>query len=437
MSDATLGAPWRPVPAPKRRLARISLLDPARILEGVGIAFESIRVSKARAALTILGVAIGVMVVIAMASMITGINRSVSGMLEQAGPKTFMVMRYFRGGVHIDDDSENPEDRNPYITINEAQMLRRVPGIAQVAWRDETSGPVTAGAVTMSSVAVIGATPNMLDAAGGIISTGRLFTEVEAANASYVAVINDVTAKRLWPNLEPIGRTAKIYGIPFKIIGIYSEPASLFSGAASSPIAIIPHSTFSKVAEYDRGWLMVMVKPDDTTSVAVAQDRVITALRVKRGLKPAQDNNFGVVTQDKMLEVYNQVTSGFFLVMLALSSVGLLVGGVGVVAIMMISVTERTREIGVRKALGATKREIMFQFLIEASTLTVLGGTIGMLMGGAIAWAVNYFTPIPATVPLWSVITALVASAVTGIFFGLYPASQAAKLDPVEALRYE
>ena len=191
------------------------------------------------------------------------------------------------------------------------------------------------------------------------------------------------------------------------------------------------------MAEYDRGWLMVMVKPDDTTSVAVAQDRVITALRVKRGLKPAQDNNFGVVTQDKMLEVYNQVTSGFFLVMLALSSVGLLVGGVGVVAIMMISVTERTREIGVRKALGATKREIMFQFLIEASTLTVLGGTIGMLMGGAIAWAVNYFTPIPATVPLWSVITALVASAVTGIFFGLYPASQAAKLDPVEALRYE
>ena len=437
MSDATLGAPWRPAPPPVRRLARISLLDPARILEGVGIAFESIRVSKARAALTILGVAIGVMVVIAMASMITGINRSVSGMLEQAGPKTFMVMRFFRAGIHVDDGGEDPERRNPYVTVGEAQMLRRLPGIAQVAWREEASGPVAAGSVTMNAVAVVGATPNLLDAAGGVISSGRLFTDIEAATAGYVAVVNDVTAKRLFPNLEPIGRTAKIFGIPFKIIGIYTEPASLFSGAASNPIAIIPHATFVKVAEYDRGWLMLMVKPDDTTGVAAAQDRVITALRVKRGLKPAQDNNFGVVTQEKMLEVYNQVTRGFFLVMLALSSVGLLVGGVGVVAIMMISVTERTREIGVRKALGATKREIMFQFLVEASTLTVLGGAIGMLMGGAIAWAVNYFTPIPAAVPLWSVVAALAASAVTGIFFGLYPASKAAKLDPVEALRYE
>lgn len=437
MSDATLGAPWRPAPPASRRLARISLLDPARIFEGIGIAFESIRVSKVRAALTILGVAIGVMVVISMAAMITGINRSVSSMLDQAGPRTFMVMRYFREGLRIDDGSDDAEDRNPYLTIGEAQMLRRLPGIAEVAWKDEAGGPMTAGSVTMNSVWVIGATPNMLDAGGGVISSGRLFTDIEAATAGYVAVINDVTAKRLFPNLEPIGRTAKIFGIPFKIIGIYTEPASLFSGAASNPIAIIPHATFVKTGEYDRGWMTIMVKPDDTTNVAVAQDRVITALRIKRGLKPAQENNFGIVTQEKILEVYNQVTSGFFLVMLALSSIGLLVGGVGVVAIMMISVTERTREIGVRKALGATKREIMFQFLVEASTLTLLGGAIGMLMGGAVAGAIRYFTPIPAAVPLWSVVAALVASAVTGIFFGLYPASKAAKLDPVEALRYE
>ncbi len=437
MSDATLGAPWRPAEPKTRRLARISLLDPARLVEGIAIGFESIRVSKARAALTILGVAIGVMVVIAMASMITGINRSVSGMLDQAGPKTFMVMRFVRGGFRVDDGSEEPWDRNPYLTVAEAQLLRRVPGIAQVAWKEETSGPMAAGSVTMNSVNLIGATPNMLDAAGGVIASGRLFTEVEAAAGSYVAVVNGATAKRLFPNLEPLGRTAKIYGIPFRIIGIYSEPASLFSGAESEPIAIIPHAAFAKVAEYDRGWMTLMVKPDDTTSVAAAQDGVITALRIKRGLKPAQDNNFGIVTQEKILEVYNQVTSGFFLVMLALSSIGLLVGGVGVVAIMMISVTERTREIGVRKALGATKREIMFQFLVEASTLTLLGGAIGMLMGGAIAWAIRYFTPIPATVPLWAVIAALAASAITGIFFGLYPASKAAKLDPVEALRYE
>jgi len=191
------------------------------------------------------------------------------------------------------------------------------------------------------------------------------------------------------------------------------------------------------VVEYERGGMIIMIKPSDSITVADAQDRVITAMRVIRGLKPSQENNFAVVTQDKMLDVFNKVTGGFFLVMLALSSVGLLVGGVGVVAIMMISVTERTREIGVRKALGATRREIMFQFLVEAATLTLLGGAIGMAMGGAIAWAVNRYTPIPAAVPLWSVVAALIASAVTGIFFGLYPASKAARLDPVEALRYE
>jgi putative ABC transport system permease protein len=171
--------------------------------------------------------------------------------------------------------------------------------------------------------------------------------------------------------------------------------------------------------------------------VAAAQDQVIAALRGKRGIRPSEENNFAVVTQDKLLEVFNKVTGGFFLVMLALSSVGLLVGGVGVVAIMMISVTERTREIGVRKALGATRREIMFQFLVEAATLTLLGGAIGMGLGGAIAWLVERYSPIPAAVPLWSVATALVASAVTGIFFGLYPANRAARLDPVEALRWE
>ena len=438
MTDATAPSQWRPMPPPPtRRLSRVSLLDPARIAEGVGIALESIRVAKARAALTILGVAIGVMVVIAMASMITGINRAVSGMLEQAGPRTFMLFRAFRGGVNVDDGSEQPWDRNPYLTVAEAQRIRRIPGIEEVAWREEAGGPVSAGTVSLGSAFLIGATPNMLKAAGGSLVAGRNFTEIEAAAGSYVAIVNDKLAERLYPGLDPIGRIVKIYGIPFTVVGVYAEAASLFSGGDGTPIAAMPHATFGKVVEYERGGMIIMIKPSDSITVADAQDRVITAMRVIRGLKPSQENNFAVVTQDKMLDVFNKVTGGFFLVMLALSSVGLLVGGVGVVAIMMISVTERTREIGVRKALGATRREIMFQFLVEAATLTLLGGAIGMAMGGAIAWAVNRYTPIPAAVPLWSVVAALVASAVTGIFFGLYPASKAARLDPVEALRYE
>ena len=434
-----LPADWhREGPPSRRRIRRVSLLDPTRLFEGVGIALESIRVSKARAALTILGVAIGVMVVIAMASMITGINNAVSGMIEQAGPRTFFVQRFFRGGVQVSDGSDemSPWRRNPPVTVAEARMLQRLPAIEEVGWREDTGGPVSAGSVNLSSVNIVGATPNLLKVAGGTLRAGRNFTQVEFAAGAPVAIINDNVAQKLFGQLDPIGRRIKVNGIPLTVVGLYVEAASLFSDA-DFPVVVLPHPTFSKVAEYDRGWLMVLVRPADTVAVSVAQDQVISALRARRGLGPAEDNNFAIVTQDKLLETFNKVTGGFFLVMLALSSVGLLVGGVGVVAIMMISVTERTREIGVRKALGATRREIMFQFLVEAATLTLLGGAIGMALGGGIAWLVQRLTPIPASVPIWSIVAALAASAVTGVFFGLYPANKAARLDPVEALRYE
>jgi putative ABC transport system permease protein len=164
---------------------------------------------------------------------------------------------------------------------------------------------------------------------------------------------------------------------------------------------------------------------------------VAAALRTKRGIRPGQPDNFAVVTQDRVLDTFNKITAAFFVVMIALSSVGLMVGGVGVVAIMMISVTERTREIGVRKALGATRREIMFQFLVEAATLTLVGCIVGMALGALIAWAIRSFTPIPAAVPLLSVVAAVLASILTGVLFGLYPANKASRMDPVEALRYE
>ena len=161
------------------------------------------------------------------------------------------------------------------------------------------------------------------------------------------------------------------------------------------------------------------------------------ALRSKRGLRPGQANNFAVVTQDRVLEAFNKITAGFFIAMITLSSVGLMVGGVGVVAIMMISVTERTREIGVRKALGATRQTIMWQFLVEAATLTLVGGIVGMVVGAGIAFLIGAISPLPAYVPLISVVLALVAAALMGVLLGIYPASKAARLDPVEALRYE
>ena len=409
----------------------------ARIFEGMGMALDSVRANKTRAALTILGVAIGVMVVIAMASAITGINRAVSHQLETLGPKSFFVFRFFRGGIQVDDGSEeDPWRRNPWLSVEEAGLLRTQPSIKDVAYREETNGPASYGDAKLSSVNVIGYSTNWPRVSGGTISGGRNWTEAEFASVAYVAVINEKAASSLFPGLDPLGKRIKVFGAPFTVVGLYTEASSLF-GESSSPMVMIPHTTFTKVADWEKGWMGIVVMPNDSATVAQAQDEVIAALRAKRGLRPAQDNNFAVVTQDKLLDTFNSVTSGFFLVMLALSSVGLLVGGVGVVAIMMISVTERTREIGVRKALGATRREILFQFLVEASSLTLLGGTIGMILGALIAWAIGTFTPVPAAVPLWSVVAAVVASAITGVFFGMYPATKASRLDPVEALRYE
>jgi putative ABC transport system permease protein len=265
---------------------------------------------------------------------------------------------------------------------------------------------------------------------------GRSFTAMEYAAGARVAVINDKVAERLFPGLDPIGKTIKIFGQPFQVIGLHMAAASLFGGGDEARLAI-PHTTFEKVADYWKGWMSISVMPVEGVTVEEAQDQVVAALRGSRGLKPAQENNFAILTQDRILETFDSMTSAFFLVMLALSSVGLMVGGVGVVAIMMISVTERTREIGVRKALGATRREVLFQFLVEAATLTLVGGVVGMMLGGLIALGINKLTPIPAAVPLWSVAVALLASIVTGIMFGMYPANKASKLDPVEALRYE
>jgi putative ABC transport system permease protein len=420
-------------------MSRVPGLAPlSRAVEGVGIALDSLRSNKVRAALTILGVAIGVTVVIAMASAITGINRSITGILEAAGPKTFFVFRYFSGGLEVSDGSDemSPWRHMPELTMAEAELIRRLPAVRQINVEESTEGPVSYQDVNLSSVHVAGVSPAWIQVNGGDILAGRNFSQMEYAAGARVAVINDKLAESLFPGLDPLGKKIKIYGQPFEVVGLHAEAASLFSDA-SDPRLAIPHTTFEKVADYSRGWMQIAVVPSESATVSDAQDQVTAALRTARGLHPGQDNNFALVTQDRVLEAFNSITAGFFVAMITLSSVGLMVGGVGVVAIMMISVTERTREIGVRKALGATRGEILFQFLVEAATLTLVGCLIGMALGALVAWGVRSFTPIPASVPLGSVVAAVISSILTGVIFGLYPAGKAASLDPVEALRYE
>jgi putative ABC transport system permease protein len=419
-------------------LGRGSIL--ARGWEGVTLAISAVRANKTRAALTILGIAIGVMVVIAMASTITGIQSSVSDIVTRAGPKTFYVMRYFQAGIQVSDGSDemSPWRRRPKLSRDEAELIRRLPDVGDVNVQESASSRIAYRTTSVDAVGVQGEDPSWMGMGGGLLLDGRNFNAIDDASGAFVAVINDKAAAALMPPGEDaIGKVIKIFGSPFTVIGIYQDPTGLFQDNGGSPAIVVPHETFVKAADFVRGWVNIAVIPRGEISQDETMDQVTSALRTHRGLKPGQENNFDLVSGDKFLEKFNSMTQGFFLVMLALSSVGLMVGGVGVVAIMMISVTERTREIGVRMALGATRGEILFQFLVEAATLTVIGGIVGMLMGGAIAYGVNHFTPIPAAIPLWSVVAAIVASAVTGIFFGLYPANKAARLDPVEALRYE
>ncbi len=410
-----------------------------RTWEGVAMALESVRTNRMRAGLTILGVAIGAMVVIAMASTLTGIHRTVAGIMERTGPKTLFVVRFFLDGLEIEgeqDRSTSIWERFPELTIAEARAIRRLPGVDDITVREVGQGTVGYRNLNYPGIPVAGLNPSWIKVLGGELIGGRNFTPVEDAAGAHVAVINPKLASLLFGSEDPVGKRVRVEGIPFEVLGVYADPSSMVGGAGP-PALWMPHRAFTKTVDYWKGWLAIMVVPKPTAAVLDVQEQIIASLRASRGLKPAQPNTFTILTGNKLLSAFEQVTAGFVAVMLALSSVGLLVGGVGVVAIMMISVTERTREIGVRKALGATRGEILFQFLVEAATLTLLGGALGMILGGLVAFGVSRATPIPAVVPLWSVVVALVSSAVTGIFFGLYPASRAARLDPVEALRWE
>jgi putative ABC transport system permease protein len=408
------------------------------IFEGVGIAVAALRGNKMRAALTILGIAIGVMVVMVIASIITGINQNVANLFEEAGTRTFFVVRYFQAGITVSDGSDemSPWRHRPHLTMEEAQRVAKLPSVSFIDVIEGWGASASYKGQNLESVRVEGRTENWPRVSGGDIYPGRSFTRVEALTNAPVAVITPKLADRLYGQLDPVGKTMKLGGFPFQVIGVYTPPPNLF-GDGEGPRAIIPNGTLNKYIKQVRGWLQFAISPADSVTVSDAIDDVTASLRIMRGLRPGEQNNFDVITQDKLLDSWNKVTGVFFLVMLVLSGVGLMVGGVGVVAIMMISVTERTREIGVRKALGATRRAILWQFLVEASTLTLIGGACGMVLGGAIAFIVSKATPLPAAVPLWAIVTALLAAAVTGILFGIYPAARAARLDPVEALRYE
>ena len=422
----------------------MQFIDKAKMsLEGVGIAFEAMKANRVRAALTILGVAVGVFVVVVISAAVHGINASVAQQFESAGPTTFFVQRFPIVFENCGDSGDSCKWRaNPPLAFSEVAALERLPTVGLVGAQQGWSASIKYRDRYLPSASAIGTTANWTQINPPEMVDGRAFTEQEARNSSRVEVINTVAAERLFNGEGSVGKEiiltsrGSARGGPFLVVGVYKDATGFLSGP-ERPRVVMPILSLSRHLGANMQWMSLIVKPASGVAPAVAMDDVQAALRGIRGLRPSRESNFAIVTQDRLLEVYNKIFGMFFLVMIALSSVGLLVGGVGVVAIMMISVTERTREIGVRKALGATRLTILWQFLVEAVTLTATGAVIGLLFGWIVAMIIKSATPIAASVPPLAVVAALGMSAVTGIAFGMIPAMRAAKLDPVAALRHE
>lgn len=411
-------------------------------LEGVGIAFDAIRANKVRASLTIAGVAVGVFVVVGMAAAVHGIRQSFQSDLDEFGATSFQVRRRGIGFNACDGTDETcPDRRNPAISLAEWSGIRELPEIETATGWLFGQTVFTYRSTEVKNVGYDAQSPDWIRTDAADISPGRNFSQSEHDAAASVVLVNDSLASQLFGDSDPIGKQVMVERKQFTVIGVFHTKGgflkSMDGRGPDRPRAIFPMMTAYRHLNVWRRGLQIMVRPNDTVSPDVARDAVTAYLRGVRGLKPGQPDNFALVAQERMMETFDQLFGAIFMVGLGLSAVGLLVGGVGVIAIMMISVTERTREIGVRKALGATRSTILWQFLVEAATLTSLGAGIGLVFGALLAWLVRSVTPVPASVPATAVVTALVASALTGIAFGMLPAMRASRLDPVEALRHE
>ena len=420
-------------------------------LEIVAMAVETVREQKARSALTILGVVIGVTSIVASTSLIRGLDQSLRDSIETLGPDTIFVTKF--SAVSIGSRQEFIELlRRPNLTPDDADAIaEQAESIDSVNIVFGQGGPPTRERVYYRSertkqLNIFGSTANYPDVGRVDVVEGRFFTPGETRRRTSVVVLGQTPAQALFPNTDPIGKRVRVGNRRYRVIGVLGETASPGGfDMGQDDFVVIPQTTYQKQfgirAERMFGGemraVMIGVIPrEDTTRDAAIAD-IERVLRIRHRLRLDQPNDFDLITQDAVLELWDRISGATFLSLIVISSIALLVGGIGVMAIMTISVTERTREIGTRRAIGARRQEILWQFLLEASCLTLVGGVIGVLLGSSIGVAVHYLTGFPISLPWWSFGLGLGFSASVGIIFGLIPAIKASNLQPVDALRHE
>ena len=419
-------------------MSKVTIPVAANFRENLQLALGTIRAHKMRSGLTILGVVIGVTCVISIGAILTGMDRSFIQNIEGFGTNNVFVQK-FGMGPHFGRMSREERMRKP-ISWDNFEAVRE----ACTACRQVTTGLYQQQmdiakykGEQFNNCEFMGGLPNFPEVFNMPVRTGRMFTDVENMHSSPVAVIGYDVVKTLFPNEDPIGKVIEVNGKSFEIIGTYEKKkAGAFGDTSQDRNVTIPYETYHKL--YPAAKEHLLIAQAQTGKIDQTVDQVREALRRSRRVPYHDPDSFGMATASSFIEQFHAITGAVALVMVVISSIGLLVGGVGVMNIMLVSVTERTREIGVRKAIGARRRDIILQFLLEAATLTGMGGLAGILLGYLITAILNFLNPtLPAAVPLWGVLLGFGVSVGVGLFFGLWPAVKASRLDPVEALRYE
>lgn len=406
--------------------------------ESAIMALVTLRVHKLRSILTILGVTVGVVTVLSMVSIIQGLDKSFAEQLESLGSNTIFISKF---SPSFGRPPKAQELHRKELTIEDANAIREearsIVGVSPL--QRKLAETVRYKEKQTDTPILIGVTPYYEFVHSQYVGRGRFITDADIRERPNVAVIGRDVEKALFEYENAIDKEIKIAGVPFRIVGVMEELGSFFGQSRDNSI-FVPITTYQKYypeLNPPETVFVIIVRPRTRAEVQNAMDEVRDILRRRRQLSFDQKDDFGISSQDALLDIYNQLTGATYLVLTAISAVALMIGGIGVMNIMLVSVTERTKEIGIRKAVGATKVSILSQFLIEAVILTGIGGMIGLFIGEGLSLLINAYSPLPAFIPFWAIMVGLIVSTGVGIVFGLYPAWKAANLDPIESLRYE